>query len=322
VIKEILVNRNLSVLDSDDDDNDDRGVVDTTPHFDVKFPYFDNNKSWPWDQYVKIHPSNEDQPPTLIPKNYLPTTTNIPKSSIINQIEFLGIPDTKENRDQVFQQITFHLKTARRIIKSWLNKFFVEFSQEMGIKCPTSDGNGRVCTTVNDLKEAIISCETLDEVKRFFHLLYLTFDYMPNCNKIIAKLVMKQLALKIDPGIIATEREEILKKHNDSHQKSIRMTKNCFEKLIPKLLADVRKQYTTLIYQTFGTTFTMKRKYNVKKGNEHMIVKRTNRLLKKEYEWMISGQFVSKIRYIILLDLVKANKTGYIYNRKPNHYRS
>jgi hypothetical protein len=183
------------------------------------------------------------------------------------------------------KQMEDHLANIKDTLKSWLTRFLVDFSRYMGIFAADDGGDElRGCRNENDFRNAIMACTSFDDVKRFFRLLYLVFDYMPDLGKKLESMILQEYRLEIYDEVTIWE------------EKDDEKNKSCIERLYPCVLWDIRKCYLGIIKKRFGVTYTVKR------SPEHieMMGPHWQKVPKHEYPWMYIGTFVSNIgfRYI------------------------
>jgi hypothetical protein len=111
------------------------------------------------------------------------------------------------------------------------------------------------------------------------------FDYMPMYRAKLATMVMEEHSIRLDE---IEERQEQLKKVKKGEK--FRKKLNCFERLVPTMLGEVRKPYKKLLFETYGLKYSTKgtKKIGNKKQTRY---KRTKFI---EYKWMVQGDYVSR----------------------------
>jgi hypothetical protein len=245
----------------------------------LKIPFFDKNNSWNWDRYLSPNIDYGTRP-KRISKNYLPYKRAVEDKDALARLEYLNKPKTERNVSIAKKQIEDHLANIKGTMKSWLTRFLVDFSRYMGIyAAEDGDGELRGCRNENDFRNAILACTTFEDVKRFFRLLYLVFDFMPDIGKKFESMILQEYRLEIYDEVTIWE------------EKDDEKNKSCIELLYPCVLWDIRKSYLSIIKKRFGVTFTVKR------SPEHveMMGQKWQRLDYHEYPWMYVGNFVSNI---------------------------
>lgn len=288
------VNSDDNDEDTLDSENGSNCEYDTENCIPAEIPFFVNGNVWDWSQYVSnVSGAREVK---IISKDEFPQKGSIKLMSVRKYMIRRGWDETNK-RQQVIarQKIALTLKTCKHTIKTWLNRFLVDFAPHCNILCTDKvSRRTRAPKNLPELHDAISHYEGIRDVYKVFDLLYFTFDLMKNYAKIISDLVMDENSLQIDPKELSADRRFRREEFARTGKKQ-RAKLNCVQKLISITLNEVRKPFRKLLKDKYNIEFTLKRPAD--KINNRNI--RKIRLPANLYDWMLSGDFVSNIEIIV-----------------------
>ena len=288
------VNSDDNDEDTLDSENGSNCEFDTDNCRPAVIPFFDDGSVWDWGQYVSAVAGAREV--KIISKDEFPQKGSIKITSVRKYMLRRGWDDTNKRQQLIARQkIALTLKTCKHTVKTWLNRFLVDFAPYCNILLRDKvSRRTRAPRNLPELHDAISHYERIEDVYNVFNLLYFSFDLMKNYAKTISDLVMDENSLQIDPREIAADRRFRREEHQRTGKRQ-RAKLNCVQKLISITLNEVRKPFRKLIKDKYNIEFTLKRPAD-KINNRNV---RKNRLPANLYDWMISGDFVSIIKIVI-----------------------
>ena len=285
---------NDSEDDAEADENVDEEEFDSDADFDeqpcsqANIKFFEENNIFDWSRYLSVP---EDNIITKeIAKDFFPPKGNI-KISHIRKLMIKRNWDIHDIKKQQLakRKISFCLKNCRETIKTWLNRFLVDFAPQCNIYYTDKiTKRKRRPKTTSELMDAISHYETEEEVKNCFNLFYFSFDYMTNYAQIVSDLVMTEHSIRIDRQELADERAK-RSAARKANQKKVRKKLSCVQRLVSITLNDIRKPYRKLIKDKYGIDFTLKRSSDQITHQNRREIRRPGCL----YDYMLKGSFVS-----------------------------
>jgi rhodanese-related sulfurtransferase len=286
---------NLDDNDEDtlDSENGSNCEFDTDNCRPASIPFFHDGGVWDWSQYVSTVVGEREV--KIISKDEFPQKGSIKVMSVRKYMIRRGWDDTNKKQQLIARQkIALTLKTCKHTVKTWLNRFLVDFAPYCNILCRDKvSRRTRAPRNLPELHVAISHYEDIEDVYNVFSLLYFSFDLMKNYAKIISDLVMDENSLQIDPREIAADRRFRREEYQRTGKRQ-RAKLNCVQKLISITLNEVRKPFRKIIKDKYNIEFTLKRPAD-KINNKNI---RKIRMPAHLYDWMVSGEFVSNIAIV------------------------
>jgi hypothetical protein len=265
-----------SIDDGEDNYSDSHVVRDDDPEEGeevIKIAYL--KKGYNWRNFIT---TSESENPVMVLPDYFPPQSSAKDCHVVARCKYLKIEPTQKNKAMIKGAIDTHQRKMMEKLKDWVQAFWIELCDPLEI----THTDGKKVRSWEDLQDAVRQITDRNEAKKFVILFYLAFDFCRDFRKRLGLCLMKQFSIVLD--MTRQSDDEAM----DPNKNKPRATKDCFERLVTRVLAEQRKNINYLGTKTCGYSFTITRPGNIiTEENEN-----DTRSPCIFYTWMVMGRKV------------------------------